>query len=164
MSITLYLVRHAKAETPTRGLKDFDRMLAPKGHNQAPQMGGKLKQLGCKPDAIISSPAERAAQTARYLAEQINYEPENIIFNDDVYSSSVRILLGIINKQPQHLKQLMLVGHNPEFSFLAEHLTGQSIGNLPTCGMVKITFEADNWNQIAGGLGNLVWFEHPKAD
>lgn len=162
MSLTIYLMRHAKAESPTHGQKDFDRMLAPKGHTQAPQMGVRLKSLGCQLQLLISSPADRAAQTARYVAEQIQYDADNIHYDENIYSSSVRILMGIINQQAKHIGQLMLVGHNPEFSYLAEYLTGESIGNMPTAGVVKITFEVPEWGMVSGGNGTLAFFEYPS--
>ena len=52
MTKTLILIRHAKSDRSDSGQKDFDRELNPRGHSDAPRMGGKLVELGVKPNLI----------------------------------------------------------------------------------------------------------------
>jgi phosphohistidine phosphatase len=78
------IVRHAKA-VPYGYDDDFTRDLADRGVNDAGLVGNELKSRGIKPDVMISSPANRAIQTARIFAEIIGFEKNNIVELDDIY-------------------------------------------------------------------------------
>ena len=67
---TLYLARHAKSSWKYPKLDDFERPLNKRGRRNAPFMGGILEKLNVSPDLIISSPANRAAMTARTLVSR----------------------------------------------------------------------------------------------
>ena len=82
---TLYLVRHAKSSWKYPNLDDFERPLNKRGRKNAPFMGKVLKELKVSPDLIISSPANRAAMTARIIAGKINYPLENILYSETIY-------------------------------------------------------------------------------
>ena len=47
-------------------------------------MGEILKKLEVTPDLVISSPADRAATTARIISAAINYPLENIVYSEAV--------------------------------------------------------------------------------
>jgi phosphohistidine phosphatase len=157
-----FLVRHAKSDWSIPGQKDFDRELNPRGTNDAPRMGRKLYELDVKPDLIISSPAARALNTAHFIAEQLRYDTEKIILNEHVYEASVRSLLSVINDIQDDYHRVMIVGHNPTFTYIAEHLTKKNIDNIPTCGVVSIEFQIDSWKEVSGDMGTLKWFIYPK--
>ncbi|HYQ61260.1 MAG TPA: histidine phosphatase family protein, partial [Desulfatiglandales bacterium] len=70
---TLYLIRHAKSSWNYPELEDFERPLSNRGRKNALLMGTILKKLKAAPDLVISSPANRAAMTARMLADAIHY-------------------------------------------------------------------------------------------
>jgi phosphohistidine phosphatase len=60
----LVLVRHAEAAP---GDPDELRTLTPTGHEQARQLGERLRAQGVAPDAVLSSPLLRARETAAGL-------------------------------------------------------------------------------------------------
>ena len=70
---TILLMRHAKAEPGVPGQKDFDRPLAERGNEDALRMGRALAKTGEVPDAIVSSPAARAKQTAEGAARTMKF-------------------------------------------------------------------------------------------
>jgi phosphohistidine phosphatase len=160
----LYLVRHAKSDWSNSGQKDFDRVLNSRGMNDAPRMGRKLYELNVKPDIIISSPAARAKYTSEFISEQLQYDTDKIIFMDDIYEASVRSLLGVINGLADNYDKVMIVGHNPTFTYIAESFCKKTIDNIPTCGVVNIEFDIDSWAEVSEGIGNLKWFIYPKKD
>lgn len=162
MTFNLYLLRHAKSDWSVPGQKDIDRMLNSRGNNDAPRMGRKLHDLNVEPDLMIASPARRTRDTAGYIAEQLQYDLDNICYDEEIYEASVRTLLGLVNKLDDKNKSVMLVGHNPGFSYLAEYLTKEEIGNIPTCGVVNIEFSGSSWLEVSGGTGILKWFIYPK--
>ena len=45
---------------------------------------------------------------------------------------------------------------------MVEHLSDETIGNLPTCGMARIDLPVDAWSLASFGLGTLVWMDVPK--
>ena len=60
----LQLLRHAKSDWETGALNDFDRPLAKRGLKEAPGVGAWLLEEGRVPDLVVSSPAQRAKETA----------------------------------------------------------------------------------------------------
>lgn len=160
----LYLLRHAKAEKTTTGQHDFDRMLLRSGHADAHMMGRKLRDLAVKPDLIISSMAIRAKQTAELIAEQLKYKLTTILYDEEIYESSVRILLRIIDMLENKYTNVMIIGHDPTISYMAEHLTKEEIGNIPVCGVVKIIFDITTWKEVSAGTGSLEWFKYPDSE
>jgi len=162
MPKTLIFMRHAKSDWSVVGQKDFDRPLNNRGLSDAPRMGRKLQTIGLKPDLILSSPAIRAKNTAEYVAEQLHYPLESIEFNEEIYESSARTLLQIINNIGDKYQTVLLFGHNPTFTYLAEYLTKEDIGNIPTAGAISIHFEFDSWTLVSEGTGKMNWFEYPK--
>ena len=44
---------------------------------------------------------------------------------------------------------IILFGHNPTFTNIANYFLDEKIDNLPTSGLVCIEFETDKWNTIA---------------
>ena len=159
---TLYLVRHAKSSWKFPELRDFDRPLNGRGKRNAPDMGKRLKAKGIRPDLLLTSPANRALTTAREIAEKIDYPLEGIHENDDIYHGSENTLLAIINGTDGNVNELMLFGHNPGFTDLANLLGDQWIDNIPTCGIVSIQFDVENWSAVTPGTGKNLFFDYPK--
>ena len=159
---TLYLARHAKSSWADPDLSDFERPLKKRGEKDAPMMGKILASKGVKPELIISSPAKRAIFTAYILAEEINYPKENIATKEDIYEAATSDLLEIIEQLDDSLKSVMLVGHNPSFTNLANYLTDDRFDNIPTCGVVAIGFDVFEWKKIDKKSGKVVFFEYPK--
>ena len=159
---TLYLARHAKSDWDDSSLSDFERPLKKRGEKDAPMMGKILHSKGVQPDLIISSPAKRAISTAYILALEMKYPTEKIIANENIYEASTSELLDIIEQLDDKLKSVMLVGHNPSFTRLANYLTEQYFDNIPTCGVVAIAFDVSEWKTIEKNSGKVIFFEYPK--
>lgn len=162
MGKTLILIRHGKSDWSEGGQKDFDRELNHRGHSDAPRMGGKLFEMNLKPDLIVSSPARRTTLTTEYICEQIKYPFDEVDFQEDIYEASVRTLLKVVNELDNKHSTVVIVGHNPGFSYLAEYLTGSVIGNIPTCGLVELNIELDKWELISQNTAQLKSFIYPK--
>ncbi|MBP8245140.1 MAG: histidine phosphatase family protein, partial [Chitinophagaceae bacterium] len=76
----LILVRHAKSDWGNPGLDDIDRPLNERGKKDAPAMASRLLDKGVKIDLIVSSPAKRAAKTARFFAEAYDIKKQDIVY------------------------------------------------------------------------------------
>jgi phosphohistidine phosphatase len=112
---TLYLVRHAKSSWKYPNLDDFERPLNKRGRKNAPFMGTILKKLKVAPDLLISSPANRAAITARIIAAKINYPLEKIRYRESIYEFSEDALIHVIKQIDDSVNKAMIVGHNPAY-------------------------------------------------
>ena len=69
---SLLIIRHAKSSWDDPGLDDFDRPLNKRGKRDAPEMGKRLRKADYSPDLMISSPAKRAQDTCRVIAEKLD--------------------------------------------------------------------------------------------
>jgi phosphohistidine phosphatase len=160
---TLYLVRHAKADSSGNFPKDFYRPLTSQGMTDAARMARNMANDGVKPDHIISSPAERTTRTAETFADQLHFDSEKIVFAENLYEGRMQEYLEAINTIDELHKAVMLVGHNPIISYMAEYLTGEEIGDVPTSGVVTISFDKIKWAEVAKKSGHLVKYESPNT-
>lgn len=156
MPITLYIVRHAKAEDRAIFMPDHDRQLTPDGIIAAARMGRYLHGKAILPDVIISSTAPRAKDTAMVIAEQIGYDPVEIRLDDGLFDGGPKAYLAALNTLPASVQSAMIVGHNPDVSYLAEYLTHQPIGSMSKGAVVTIAFDDVNWAEMSGRTGHVV--------
>jgi phosphohistidine phosphatase len=159
----LLIIRHAHAEDPDFGQRDFDRKLTSKGREVAQKMGLWLKsEAALQPDIIVSSPAPRATETAEIIGKILDYPEKNYTFEAKIYESSVFDLLFVINHLPDTAETAFIFGHNPGLAMLADYLGDMPITSLSKCGMIYLSFEAKSWEMITKGLGKTHWIQKPK--
>ena len=152
---TLYIARHAKSSWKDMSLSDFKRPLNKRGKRDTPFMANLLKEKGITPELILSSPAKRAKKTAKRYHKIIGGE---LRFDEVIYHASTMNLFYLVQEVFQSLDNVMIVGHNPEFTALNDMLSNKSIFNIPTAGVVGIVFE----DEVALYKGKQLFFEYPK--
>lgn len=162
MSKLLILVRHAKSDWSVPGQKDFDRTLNERGHRDAPKMGKWLADKNLGIQTLISSPAERAKLTAVYFAEQLKYDIENIIYNENLYEASARVWMNEVTQLANAWHTVAMFGHNPGISYFAEYLTKENMDEVPTCAVIGIRFDIDDWAMVSGSTGRIEFYHYPK--
>jgi phosphohistidine phosphatase len=162
MSITLYIVRHAKAEDRAIFMADHDRQLTSDGIIAAARMGHYLHEKGIRPDIIISSTAPRAKDTARGIAEKTGYEPEQIRLDETLFDGGPKAYLAAINAVPESAQTAMIVGHNPDVTYLAEYLTHQQIGSMSKGAVIAVTFDNLTWAEVSGRTGHVTLDIKPR--
>ena len=159
---TIYLLRHAKSSWDNPQLDDFERPLNKRGHVDAPLMGNVMEKMNILPDLIISSPAIRASMTARFVADAINYPLEKIHYNENIYESGQNELLEVIYTVDDAVDKLMLVGHNPSFTYFAHYLAKFDVNNIPTCDLFGAELNISYWTKIKKNCGKVLFYEYPK--
>ncbi|MBN8821383.1 MULTISPECIES: histidine phosphatase family protein [unclassified Spirosoma] len=162
MPITLYIVRHAKAEDRAMFMTDHDRQLTADGIIAAARMGRYLHEKSVLPDVIISSTAPRAKDTAKVIAEQTGFDTARIELNQFLYEGGPKAYLAALNRLPATVQTAMIVGHNPDVSYLGEFLTHKDIGSMSKGAVLAITFGNLNWAEISGRTGSLEFQIGPK--
>jgi len=160
---TVYFIRHAKSSWKDMSLRDFDRPLNKRGKRDAPFMAEKLKEFGVQPDAIISSPANRAITTATHFAKGLAILPKNIIQAPSIYEAYPSSILKVVQNQSNDWQTILVFGHNPGFTMVANSFKGGAhIDNVPTCGIVKIEAQVDKWKNFTPENGLVKAFYFPK--
>lgn len=153
----LFLIRHAKSDWTNTELKDIERFLNERGYSNANLMAAKFNHT---PDLIITSPAIRAISTALIFARNINYNVNNICIKQELYESSVKDYLEVINTIDNSYNTVLLFAHNPTISDVAQHLTQALPMVLPTCAIAGISFDVSDWKKAKEG--DLFLFDYPK--
>lgn len=110
----IYLLRHGDAERGDGD--DAARRLTAKGERQSELAGRALAALGITIDACLTSPKTRAADTARLACQSLEIEPEIAAELRGGGFDSPGLAAG--------RGDVMLVGHEPDFSNEIARLTG----------------------------------------
>jgi phosphohistidine phosphatase len=134
----IIIVRHAKSDWTDGSIRDFDRPLNERGVLSAPAVGREIKSKALVPDLIISSPALRAKMTALAVAESSGYN-QSIIWNESFYFGYTGEIMHTLKGLQETVQSVMIFGHNPTWSSLAELLTGKFI-ELSTADAVVLEY------------------------
>jgi phosphohistidine phosphatase len=113
----IYLLRHGEAEDGNGD--DSARRLTPQGEKQARAAGRALATLKVELDACLTSPKVRAAETARLACGSLGLEPE---IANDLRGGSFDALSLAAGRG-----DVLLVGHEPDFSDEVARLTGAKV-------------------------------------
>jgi phosphohistidine phosphatase len=159
---TLTLVRHAKSSWKDTSLADRERPLNKRGKRDAPEMGRRIAAAGIRPSLIVSSPAVRAWTTAKVIADEIGYPREFLQRDNALYLASVNGILDVIASQDVGFNNLMLVGHNPGFTDLANYLVPGLTNNVPTAGVISVELDTDDWSIYDRPDTKLLLYDFPK--
>ena len=111
----LFLWRHADALS---GSTDFERELSPKGHEQARKAAEWFREHAPAGLRLFVSPAVRTRQTVAHFCRDEN----NIQLCQPLYDNAApKEILAILN-WPKITLPALIVGHQPQIGFLADHL------------------------------------------
>lgn len=158
----IYFVRHAKSNWDDPQLRDIDRPLNERGKRDAPFMAQLLKNKGVEPDALVSSPANRAFTTATYFAAAFGKKETDIQVIKGIYEADSITLMQILKKLPESWNTILIFGHNPTFTDVVNQFHGKMIPNVPTCGIVKIEDTAQTWQAFGSNDAKITEFYYPK--
>lgn len=159
------LVRHAEAVSKNKGIPDFERSLVQRGVKDARLTGKRLVKRGVKTDLLISSPANRAIETAHAVAEVIGYPIERILIEPNLYESSEpAALLEVLRRAGSEVESsVMVFGHDPQFTASAAMLVNGFEQTLPKGSALGAEFDVEMWPELAPGGGRVTFFEVPMS-
>jgi phosphohistidine phosphatase len=157
------IFRHAKSSWDKRGLADHDRPLAERGRRDGPRMGERLAARGFRPDLLLVSSARRARQTAELIEPALKHDGLTQAIDPDIYLASPAKLIAILKAVRDDVDQLVLVGHNPGLTQLANLLLPElRLHNLPTAAAVGIESQARHWRDVDSAALRLWFYDYPK--
>ena len=159
----LVLIRHAKSNWDAP-LKDIDRPLSKRGIGDAHITSHHIDQYLPKTFIVWSSPARRAKETAMIYAQNLAIPLETIIYKDDLYTFDERGLENAIKNCENKYDSLILFGHNGAITDFVNKFGDRYIDNVPTSGVVSLTFDEEDWKDIhKGKIQKAVFPSHLKS-
>ncbi|MEO5364047.1 MAG: histidine phosphatase family protein [Magnetococcus sp. DMHC-8] len=179
MTRQLLILRHAKSAWDTDAASDFHRPLAKRGQKDVPLMGAWLREHKLLPDHVVSSPAERARQTAVGVCQILDIKDKKIVWDHRIYGADTEELLEVLFELPDKVKTVLLVGHNPGLESLASYLVGDlssktarlitndtsdggEYGIVKTATLVHLGITAE-WNALQQRCATLIQVKYPRS-
>src|SRR5262249_18684603 len=166
----LILLRHAKSDWTSPGMRDHARPLAGRGRDAAPRIGAYMAHHGLVPDQVLCSTAARAQQTLDLVVAQF---PEKIpiSYDERIYEVADEDILAVIKQTRTDVHTLLVVGHNPGLRDLAELVIASGdvdararvLEKFPTAGLAVIDFPIDDWRKLHPRAGRLDRFVTPRT-
>ena len=147
----LYFLRHGEADWPDWKKSDDERPLTERRKEEMHKVAAFLEQLEVKVDPVLTSPLPRAKQTAEIAAQRLGSklrEEEMLAPGFDI-----RELKRLLEKHDA--ADLMIVGHEPDFTKTISALTGASL-KLSKAGVALVDVD------VATLGGKLLWLFPPK--
>lgn len=151
----IYFFRHALAEDNAAGrLVDAERQLTPRGNARTAQAARFLAALGVRPGVLYSSPLVRARDTAAILGKQLGLEVKETpeLAPGCNVNALERLVLGL-NEDAE----VIIVGHEPDFSSTIAALTGGGRVEMKKGGLARVDILATDPLR-----GSLAWLLTPS--
>ena len=147
----LYFLRHGEADWPNWKKSDDDRPLTKRGKKEMREVGKFLRRVKAKPLLILTSPLPRHRETAEIAAEYLKTKCREERLLEPGFGK--RELEQLLEKHAD--ENLMLVGHEPDFTGAIAALTGASL-KLSKAGIALVDVD------LPSRTGRLLWLFPPK--
>jgi len=148
----IYLMRHATAEDAGSG-SDAARALTEQGRREAREAGAAIRERNPSLAAALSSPRQRARETAELVVQAIGLKTPIQIRERLSCGATSAIFLEEIEAAGDG--DLLIVAHNPELSAFASELVGRPLSFRPST-VCAIDLDADS--------ARLDWLRHPQDE
>ena len=147
----LILLRHGHSEENHQD--DINRHLTAHGEKEVQHTVKELHKLGFEPQHIFSSPAKRAAQTAKQAEKIFFHLKLHTEIQPTIYHAVATDLLTFVETWDESLSAVLLVGHNPGLSESARLLAKQPLQDLKAGEAYWLQWpDKDSWEDIANGV------------
>jgi phosphohistidine phosphatase len=140
---TVIIMRHAEAG---RHSDDYERALTPVGQDEAKRSAARILAGAPPVDWAVASAAVRAQTTAELVLAALGSKAP-LSCRETLYESGTEVYLDVLREAPQSASCVLLVGHNPTVSALAQRLLGQTI-SLGTSEWLAVSSSASEWKRF----------------
>lgn len=168
-SKTVYILRHAKAETGSATLDDHERGINQQGLDACVVIGKYMASESIIPDLVLCSTAKRA-KTTWALVRETSKNTSKQEFTDMLYLASANEVVKQLMCLPESISSVMVVGHNPGLHQLSLNLAKKAddatldrlMLKFPTCALATIDLGETSWEEMARAHGSLKAFVTPR--
>ncbi len=115
----LVIVRHAQAEQTAPS--DAERPLTDRGRRDAAATGRWLGAVPVHPDVVLVSSALRTRETWQAVSAAAGWELEPTV-DRGLYAASADTAMDLVRSQAEETRTVVVIGHNPTMSDLAQLL------------------------------------------
>ncbi len=143
-------------------MKDIDRPLNNRGKRDAPLMSSKCVEYQYMPGLLITSIAQRAQETCNFFNKKFGLDKSKIQVNPKLYHAPEDTYFEEAQLIDDSINSVMLFGHNPGITYLANSVSEKYIDNVPTCGVLVIESTAKTWSKFDPMNSKLINFIYPK--
>ena len=150
-------VRHAKSSWEY-DVNDRERPLKNRGINDSHLVSSSFKETNFTPDAIFTSPAVRARKTCKIFVKNLYKSSIVVRIEEEIYDFGGSQLINFIKSLDNELNKVMIFGHNHSLTSIVNSFGSKYVVNVPTSGLIKISFDVDDWNDIKKGITTLTIF------
>ena len=148
------LLRHAKSNR-NYDVADIDRPLATNGILRISKVANQYKELFENVDCVFSSPANRALHTATIMMNELQLPFYKLNIDSALYTFDSDDIIDYVFALDDELDKVVLVGHNPAFTFTLNHFSNAGISHIRTAGLAKVSFDVNSWTDVNKGSFEL---------
>lgn len=156
---SLFAMRHAKSDW-SREADDFDRPLNKRGRGDLPRAARLLRAADGLPDLVISSPAQRARETATGVVEALGSHLD-ILYQDSLYLAGADAISQALHSAGKDVGSVLLIGHNPGLEEWIGQLCGARV-RMPTAAVAHLLLDSGDWSEVGDRCGQLQWLVVPR--
>ncbi len=82
------------------------------------------------------------------MASELGYPLGKINYNRNLYHAGPDAIFNELYTLSNNINSVMIFGHNPGFTYFVNEFLIPTIDNLPTSGIVCLTFDTHKWQEI----------------
>jgi phosphohistidine phosphatase len=159
----LCIVRHGKAVSKNINMADYNRPLTEEGVSEAALIARFLYKKGARFNMLISSPADRALETAHVFATCLQYPTQKILISNLLYRcSSIDEIIAFLKTLGDSLNAIAIFGHNPTFDHLAAYIIKDFGAEICKGAAVGVWLDISSWSNLRQSSGRLAFFIEPQ--
>lgn len=145
---TVYIVRHGKAVPASANIADADRLLTDTGVARTCKVALYMAENKPVIDHIIASPAERAFTTALIIADKLGVPAKKVVAEEKLFTGDASDAIELIESLDDTVNSVMIVGHNPVITMIANQFANPKLDSLPTTGVVSVHLDTEKWADL----------------
>lgn len=153
----LILMRHGKSSWDY-DVSDKDRPLKERGINDAHLVSSEFRKMNHNIDFAFSSPANRALHTSMIFLRGQEFNLGKFRVTESLYDFSGSSVEHFVHRLDNNVRTVAVFGHNYAFTSLVNAWGDKYIENVPTSGLVFISFNENDWSNISKGTTKEIIF------
>ena len=138
-------MRHAKSSWKSGAPTDHGRPLNKRGRRAAPKVGAELAARGWVPQIVLSSDSTRTRETFARMKKRLGFKGDFELVPNLYHGGIVEVREAMLTLSDD-VKTALLLGHNPGWEHVVEHLCGQTV--VMKTGCAALLRSKGTWSEL----------------